>query len=801
MTSGKPTPEPIANRAALPEIRARAGTHGSFLASLQRGLADGNRPGLSDLRLRDGDDFTLGLLDAWAATLDNLGFYAERQANESYLRTIGSRRALRSVARLIGYELAPAKAAACHLMFEAEAHQAGDETLRYPPGLAVRSIPRDGELPQLFETVEPLLARADWNAMRPLLAWPQTLDADSAELSLAGNRQHLGPGDPVLLMQGGVPLATDSGDARAFLRRVTELREGSGNRRIVGLRADPPPPRLYSYVSILYVSYVWPGEQPVSSSTLASNLGDQCWTVSALATTGWFGGLSVVQMQQAIRALDFSPEAPVLPHVLRARAGFFGATAATALLPAGSGIAAPGSITATDSENSRLAGQNRARLYLDREVPGLAGGGGVLIRDGGKEAWVRLLAVETIGVEAYGQSARVTRLEVESEGFAPDGTRVALSGFQIRDSSLFAMPEALLLSDLPILDPVGAAFGDLGAHQIELDRAELLLEAGRTIAITGERADLAGVMACEIRTLARNDIVRGHSLLSFTTPLAHQYLRETVRLSANVAEATHGETVAETLGDGDATKSFQRFRLKGAPLTHVSARNARGMAPAIEIRVDRVRWHLVEDFRDAGPDDHVFLLRNEEDGSSHVQFGDGRHGARLPTGAGNVEAIYRKGAGSAGHLRAGQLSLLAAKPAALKAVANPLPPAGGRDGELLEEARRNAPLGVLTLGRVVTLRDYANFARGFAAIAKARADWAAPCLPNPATTWKICAPRCAGPARPMSPSMSAITDPGVSAFRRGCSCTPTTSRTMWRRRRAPRSLPPFPLTPATLAKA
>ena len=32
-------------------------------------------------------------------------------------------------------------------------------------------------------------------------------------------------------------------------------------------------------------------------------------------------------------------------------------------------------------------------------------------------------------------------------------------------------------------------------------------------------------------------------------------------------------------------------------------------------------------------------------------------------------------------------------------------------------------MGVLTLGRAVSLRDYEDFARGFASVAKARADW------------------------------------------------------------------------------
>lgn len=722
MSSTKPTPEPIGNRAGLPKLSARSGTHGSFLESLRRGLADHNRPGLAALQMREGEDFTLGLFDAYAATLDNLSFYAERQANETYLRTTTRRRALRAQVRLIGYELAPPKAASCHLAFEAEA-KAGEANLHYAPGLQVRSIPHDGQLPQLFETIEPLVARADWNAMQPLLTWPQILTADSAEASL--NKGVLRPavGDPVLLMKDNVPFATKIGSQNVYLRRVTEVRDGADGRQIVTLRADPPPPPIYTYVGYISYTMTWPQAESVSSSSLIAYLGAQSWSTSSLTSTGWFSGLSGVQMQQAIRALDFSPDAPILPHVLRVRAGFFGSSAPTSVLLGHKRVLEPGKITETDSFNAEFPAAGRVRVYLDREYPGFAIGGGVLIRNTTQEAWVRLLGVETTGVDAYGQSARVTRLELESEGWTPEGTRVAVSSFEIRDSSLFAMPEELALSDLPITDPVGVAAGDLGAHQIELSTPELLLEPGKQLAITGERADLAGVTAAEIRTLAKNEIVRGHSLLSFTIPLAYRYVRGTVRICANVAEATHGETTAELLGDGDATKSFQRFRLKATPLTYVSARNPRGMAPAIEVRVNRVRWHLVENFRDCGPDDLVYLLRGDEDGSTWVVFGDGVQGARLPTGAGNVEAVYRKGGGRAGHVEAGQLSLLVGKPLGLKRVTNPLPTAGGKDGELLDDARRSAPLGVLTLGRAVTLRDYSDFARGFAGIAKARADW------------------------------------------------------------------------------
>jgi predicted phage baseplate assembly protein len=63
------------------------------------------------------------------------------------------------------------------------------------------------------------------------------------------------------------------------------------------------------------------------------------------------------------------------------------------------------------------------------------------------------------------------------------------------------------------------------------------------------------------------------------------------------------------------------------------------------------------------------------------------------------------------------------RPAGVKAVNNPLPAADAADPEGLEQARDNVTLTIRTLDRVVSLQDYADFARAFAGIAKATATW------------------------------------------------------------------------------
>jgi predicted phage baseplate assembly protein len=106
-----------------------------------------------------------------------------------------------------------------------------------------------------------------------------------------------------------------------------------------------------------------------------------------------------------------------------------------------------------------------------------------------------------------------------------------------------------------------------------------------------------------------------------------------------------------------------------------------------------------------------------------VQFGDGVHGTCLPTGSGNVEARYRVGLGTAGNVKAEQISMLLTRPPGLKAVTNPVAASGGTNAEAGDEARRNAPLRVRTLDRIVSLRDFEDFAAAFTGIGKAQAVW------------------------------------------------------------------------------
>ncbi|HEY9614648.1 putative baseplate assembly protein, partial [Allocoleopsis sp.] len=121
------------------------------------------------------------------------------------------------------------------------------------------------------------------------------------------------------------------------------------------------------------------------------------------------------------------------------------------------------------------------------------------------------------------------------------------------------------------------------------------------------------------------------------------------------------------------------------------------------------------------PQDQNYIIRIEDDGKTTVTFGDGIKGARLPSGNENVTATYRSGIGLDGNIAATRLSLLKTRPQGIVEVNNPIPATGAAPPESLEEAREKAPPTVRTLDRIVSLRDFEDFARGFAGIGKAQA--------------------------------------------------------------------------------
>ena len=68
----------------------------------------------------------------------------------------------------------------------------------------------------------------------------------------------------------------------------------------------------------------------------------------------------------------------------------------------------------------------------------------------------------------------------------------------------------------------------------------------------------------------------------------------------------------------------------------------RGVA---NIEIDGDKWVAVKRFDNSSAKDKHYIVSREVDGSTVIIFGDGKQGARLPTGTSSIKMSYRQGGG------------------------------------------------------------------------------------------------------------------------------------------------------------
>ena len=675
------TPQGVYNRAGLSALAYRIGNHAQFRDSLHAVLSSSNFPQLGALRTRDDDDFTIGLIDAFACAADVLTFYQERLANESYLRTARERVSLQEMGKLIGYRLRPGVAAETWLAFALEtpptppaklAPEPGAFVTGVPasvtlePGLKVQSVPGPNEKPQTYESAEAVDARPAWNAMRPWMSKPVTPALGHTQAWLAGVANNLKPGDALLVV--GDEFDTDANRTSnrwdfCILDSVTpyagdERTLVTWSRKLGGApwTSDPPAnPRLYA----------------LRKHAAAFGHNAPMWLSMSAEFRGNY------------------PEGDADKTKMTEWPGY-------ALSPAGDGY-----------------------VDLDSVVAGATPGGYAVLATGGYNyatetapygSWVELYAIDGSAQASraeFAMSAKVTRLQLR-------GANYWFFKELVRDTALFVQSEQLDLAEYPVTDQVS------GAH-VPVAASAQGLHPGRRIIVRGTRVIDGAAVALQATLVAANPVDATRCDLEFTPPLPAALTRASVVVHANVALASHGETVAQVLGAGDASQAYQRFELKHTPLTYRAAANEIGAAAELTLRVPDIAWHERPTMFGAAPTERAYTLATDEQGRTFVVFGDGVRGTRLPSGINNVHASYRKGLGAAGNVAADKLTQLMSRPLGVKSVSNPAPAEGGTDPETAQDARRSMPLATRTLGRAVSALDYEDFARAFSGIGKAQA--------------------------------------------------------------------------------
>lgn len=678
---GRPTQPP-----GQPRLEARIGTWATWRAAMIDRLAryelpDGEHAGtrpLARLTTRSPTDLTLALLDAVACTADVLTFYTERIANEAYLRTATERRSVRELAWTVGYALDPGIAASGHVVITLDTTPQAPDRLELRAGTALQSIPGPGERPATFETSEDLVAWPSLNAVGLRFAEPQVLGRSDAVVYLRGTRHRLEPGDGLLVV--GDERAPGADEERWEFRTVVEVTPVEGHDLTAvrldralgwqrGGRAYDPPRRNVRFHVLRRRTALWGHDAPE-------------WRSLPRATRALFD-----------RGAEGRDEVPWPDGAAHEWPGF--------------GLAEPEVDAPSGTTTPKELGAAEPWLDLDGRHDGLVRGTFVALQHGSCFELVEVRRAETGTRTAFQLTRPYTRVYLDD---AAD--REALGRFRRRGTVVWL--------DEGRLEPGGRPLPDrVDGDRLELAATNLPLERGRRLHVRGEHAE-TGETVHQLAAIREVEAHDDHTVVILDRPLAALLRRGSVTIFGNVVPITHGASAPEeVLGSGDATTPLQRFPLARAPLTHVWRED--GVRPEIEIRVDGVRWTRVDRLLGQAPDARVYVLDIDDDGVTHVQFGDGVHGARLPTGLENVRATYRDGLGRAGHVGADTVRLPKSRPPGLAAVTNPLPVTGGADPERMEDARRNAPLKVLTLDRLVSRQDFEDFARAHPSVRQALA--------------------------------------------------------------------------------
>jgi predicted phage baseplate assembly protein len=689
------TPRLISNTFGQSAISYRCGTQPDFYASLIAALTDSSRPALGALQTREPDDPTIALLDAFACMCDVLTFYTERLAQESYLRTATDPTSLQELGRLLGHRPNPGAAAQTRLAFTLSrppSIPAGITTdpgvapplvpaaVDLPAGLRVMSVPDPGHQSVTFETVEAISAQPQWSSAPVVTTTPSPLTKKSAQIYLAPDPKSrtLKPGDKLLF------LGTQSGSKPVFGTAVVD----SWDLVVVtAVTAEPNAPILVQWNPPLANDYTSTPPAVLVLRTTASVFGANAPDWNAMS-------------------LDFQQQYANIPPLPPPPPNNWPNFEATASL--------------------RIDGSQYSGLFLDGSHPEMVAqpavpagtqpdaatpAGKWLVTDSASGPQLFLIIARTEAAWAqYAISGHVTEVAVT-------GDISQISSLTPRELTIYGGGLSLTLADEPDTSAVTS-----GTTTLTVTADWSAMTAGRTLIISGTASSDHTTTQSEVVTLAATRLDTGPvTELTLNPPgLANSYERDSVVVYGNVATATHGTSTSQVLGSGAATPG-QTFQITSTPITYFQDATTSGTSSTLQVTVDGITWTEVPTLYPQGPRDRVYTTDLDAAGHTNVVFGDGARGARPQTGSLNIRASYRHDLGTAGNVDALSLSQPMNRPLGLSAVTNPQTATGGVDPETAAAARASIPLPVLTLGRAVSVQDYADYALAFTGIAKATA--------------------------------------------------------------------------------
>ena len=703
------------NLPALSHLQYRIGVYSEIREALLRNL-DKSRV-LSNWTHRGSDDPGIALLEGAAILGDILTFYQELYANEAYLRTAQWRESIADLVRLLGYRLSPGLGGSAQFAIEVK----GTTPVTVPARLPIKAQLEDHDKPSEFETTEEITAYPwlnKFNLYRRLHT--PNIDGTTKEFYIFAPDQFVTPvelkaGDRLVLGEANNPTNPSSLN-QAEVVVIDSVRELHGRKLYKikgGLKRTTPVPQLTAFkLGRTFHHFGNNGARKITKRPASVETTATSTTSGSPATT---------------TTTSTTPSFPEYNHSFVRGLTLNTITNET---PFTDPLGVPNSIrickpTLTswefplDSEVNDLPAKSRLLIqmpvYVNNSLPRL------------DVSLVRTVEGIRSRSQTYGSvtgTASVVTFNQRLDVLLPSGhyyiwTETSEMLFQ----ELLTQPLELRAGVQETTVATGTDLYFLGTD------AQVQTLNGRRLLLTKSGSDPVSALVTEVeepvvgfeaRPLLRRvtlDRTVNYSDFPNTNPITTIY--------GNLADATEGkrETPAP-LGNGDHRLVFQTFKIPKVPLTYlISESSTPPEVPELEIYVNNRLWKRVSSFFGRGPTEEIYLVREDAENTSWVQFGDGKTGARLPSGIKNVVASFRYGNGAFGPLKVDTKAQAGGKVDRLDKVQMPGVAAGGANPETGENARQAAPGKIQSLDRLVSLKDFESETLGIAGVVKVEAAW------------------------------------------------------------------------------
>ena len=711
-------PKKIDNRAGLSHIDYRIGTYANFLEAMFRELNKNEL--LENWTHREPDDPGIALLEGVAVLGDILTFYQELYANEAYLRTAQWRESIADLVRLLGYQLSPGVGGKATFAFQVK----GDKPIVVPPGFPLKSQLDGIEQSVDFETTTESVAYpalSQFNLYRPysLPDLENETNSFSIETSiLKENKIELNKKDRLLLARDPEnPLASHQivviKEIKERFDRTEIQIEGSlqGNFTSKDISAyklgrsfrhfgHNSPPSFVTVQGANTITKIVPFSRKIGSPVQGVS------AISAVPQSKQKG------LSASVAKTEFSAKETLSGAQFEPVIGVYISTSYDADVPV---LAVTSMPLDTEVDDLSVGSTLLIQLQLSSNIDGV----------GSEHFFERTIKKVYQNSLTWGAvTAGTTLVELNSEIGSGNSINTDIRTIEFLEviGAKFLLQSAYKEVSTTSLTKL-LYFGNSQTYK-QLDKRSLaFVKADGTnqiLSVSIDKNEIDADNSVKLRLVYLPDLSQDFSIKDFAL-----LAEPKVTVYGNLVEANQGKTEKEAvLGNGDSRQKFQTFKLPKSPLTyHNLPGETPPEVPELQIYVNDRLWKRVPALFNHKPDEEIYIVREDSNGDSWVQFGDGKTGKQLPSGLKNVIAKYRTGIGAYGPLKPDTKVQASGRLDKLDKIHLPGIVTGGAKPESGENAREAAPGKIQSLDRLVSLQDFESETLAIPGVSKALAAW------------------------------------------------------------------------------